>query len=211
MKRSKRHAPGFANRRLATGHRNVVEMREPVEVAWIGTVEPHNQHFPAPDAAIGAIARSIERKANDRTHERMLRHACSNMRVMMLHSDQTRIALGSPFFGPRRRQVAGMQIVNHNLRFDLECVHHMGKRLAKEFETSQILEVAEVLALVNKATARQREYALEVPADGKYRRRIKWQRYGQRHKTTGTADQLWRSINQRHHRVVATLQNLAVM
>ncbi len=83
-----------------------------------------------------------------------------------------KLALGSPFLGPRRRQIAGMQVVNHCLRFNLEGVHQMGKRLAEEFETGKILKVAEMLALVGKPAARQRKDILEMSADREQRRRL---------------------------------------
>ena len=104
-----------------------------------------------------------------------------------------------------------MQVVHHSFRLDLEGVHQVGKRLAEEFEAGEILEVAKMLALVGEPAARESKDIFEMPADGEQRRRIKRQRHSQRNKASGAANQLRRAVDQRHHRVVAALQNFAVV
>ena len=141
----------------------------------------------------------------------MLRHAGRDVRVMMLHGDQREISLGGPLYGPRCRQIAGMQIVYHGFGLDLEGLHQVSQRLAEKIEAGEVFEVAQMLALVNKTAARQSKDVLQMPAHGQQRRRIKWQPHGERHKSAGAADQLRRTIDQRHYGVVAALQNLAVV
>ena len=65
-----------------------------------------------------------------------------------------------------------MQIVDHSLRLDLEGVHQVRERLAEEIEAGEVFKIAEVLALVGKAAARESEDILQMPADGEQRRRI---------------------------------------
>ena len=186
-------------------------MGEALEAAWIGSIEPDDQHFPAPDAAVGAVAGAVEREADDRTLQRMLRHAGRDVRVVMLHGDERQIVLGGPFLCPRRGQIAGMQIVHHGLRLDLEGVHQVLQRFAEEVEAGEVFEIAQVLALVSKSAASESEDIFQVPAHGEQRRRIEGQRHGKRHKPARAADQLRRAIDHGHHRIVAALQNLAVV
>jgi hypothetical protein len=66
-----------------------------------------------------------------------------------------------------------VQVVDHGLRLDLECVHQVGERLAEEIEAGEIFEVAEVLALVDKSATGESEHILEMSADGEKWRRVK--------------------------------------
>ena len=75
-----RHAPGLAHGGIAAGHGHVVEMSEAFEA-----VEPGNQNFPAPDAAVGAVAGAIEREADDRPLQTVLGHAAGDVGMMMLN------------------------------------------------------------------------------------------------------------------------------
>ncbi len=65
-----------------------------------------------------------------------------------------------------------MQIVRHRLRLNLEGAHQVVERLAKEFQPRQILQIAQMLALVHVPPPRQRKDILHVPAHGQQRRRI---------------------------------------
>ena len=130
-----------------------------------------DEHFPAPDFAIGSVAGAVEREADDRPRERVLGHAGGDVRVMMLHGDERQAALGGPLFGQRGREIAGMQIVRDRLRLDLEGTHEVRERLAEEIEAGEIFKIAQVLALVGEAAAGEGEDIFEMAADGEERRR----------------------------------------
>ena len=115
------HAPRFANSGFTAGHGNVVEVGEAVEA-----IEGTDEHFPSPDAAIGTVARSVEREANDWTCKGMLCHAGGDMGVMMLNRNEAEHALGGVSLCPAGREIAGMQVVRDNLRFDYEGVREVG-------------------------------------------------------------------------------------
>src|ERR1039458_7093870 len=166
MQCPQRHPPRFSNSRFASRHGDIVQMRESFKA-----FEAAYEHFPAPDAAVAAVPRSIEREPDDRAFDSMLCHAGGDVRVVMLHGDDALSALRHPFLSPARRQVAWMQVVNHSFRFDLECVHHMCQRFAKEFETCKVLKVAQMLALIRELAASECKDILEVAANGEQRRR----------------------------------------
>src|SRR5579863_9472128 len=96
---------------VATRHGNVLKMRKAGKA-----VEPANQHFSAPDAAVGAIAGTIERQPDYRALQSMFCHASSNVRVVMLHANRGQAALASPLLRPVSGQISRMQIVRHRLR-----------------------------------------------------------------------------------------------
>ena len=97
------HAPRFADRRLSAGQRNIRKVRGALEAAVIG-----QQHFPSPDAAVGAVAGAVKRDADDAAFQMVLRHAACDVRVMMLHADLRQLGLRQR---PARREVARVQIV----------------------------------------------------------------------------------------------------
>ena len=65
-----------------------------------------------------------------------------------------------------------MQIMHHRLRFNLKRAHQVRQRFLEELKTSQIFEIPEVLALIDKPPTRQRKHILQVPAHCEQRRRI---------------------------------------
>ena len=141
----------------------------------------------------------------------MLGHAAGHVRMMMLHGDQPQPALTRPLLGPPSRKVARMQVVDHGLRLDFEGPHQVLQRLLEELQARQVFEVAQMLALVDKPSPRQRKDVFHVPADGQQGRRVKGQRDPQRHKSPRPPEQLRRSIHHRRHRIVAALQDFAVV
>ncbi len=101
--------------------------------------------------------------------------------------------------------------MHYGFGLDLEGAHQMSQRLSEKLETRNVLEIAQVLALVGKTAAREGKDVLQMPAHGQQRRRIKRQRHRKRHKSARAANQLRRAVDQRHHRVVAALQDFAVV
>ena len=180
-----RHAPGLAHGGIAAGHGHVVEMSEALEA-----VEARNQHFPAPDAAVRAVAGAIEREADDRPVETVFGHAAGDVSMMMLNPDQRQAARAGPLLRPRSREIAGMQIVHDRLGLNFEGAHQVVESVLEKLQAGEVFEIAEMLALVGVATASQRKHALEMAADGEQRRRVHWQVDGQRYKPARSADDL---------------------
>ena len=69
-----------------------------------------------------------------------------------------------------------MQIVDDGLRLNLEGAHQVVERLAEELQASQVFQIAQVLALIDKAAPRQRKDIFQMTADGQKRRRIEGKR-----------------------------------
>ena len=68
-----------------------------------------------------------------------------------------------------------------------------------------------MLALIGEASARQSEDALEVAAHGEQRRRFKGKVDAERNEPARAANELRRAIDERDHRIVAALEDLAVV
>ena len=201
-----RHPPRLLDGRLAARHRHIIEVREPLEARVVC-----DQHFPSPYLSIRPVARAVQCQANHLAREAVLGHASSHVRMMMLHGNQLQAALFSPLPCPRRRKVARMQVMHHGLRLNLESPHQVIERLFEKFQPCQVFQIAQVLALEGKPSPRQRKDILQVAPNGQQWRNIKGQRHPHRHKSACSPDQLRRAIYHGGHRIVAALQNLAVV
>jgi len=104
-----------------------------------------------------------------------------------------------------------VEIADDKLGFHLKGAHEMDERLLEESKASEVFEIAEVLALIGKATAGEGEDALQMASDGEKRRDVERELDAERDKTAGAADELRGSIDQGDYRIVAALKNLAVM
>ena len=104
-----------------------------------------------------------------------------------------------------------MQIVNHGLRLNLERAHQVVERLAEEVEAGEVFKVAEMLALIDKTTAGQRKNILQMSADSEQRRGIEWQRHAERNESPCAANQLRSAVDNCRDRIVAALQDFAVV
>ena len=91
---------------------------------------------------------------------------------MMLHSYQAQASLSRPLLRPRRRQIPRMQIVHHHSGSISNVRVRCFQRLFEELQSRNIFEIAQMLALINKPPARQRQHILQVPADGQQRPRL---------------------------------------
>src|SRR5665213_553956 len=184
------HAPRLADGGFPAGHGDVVEMGETLEM-----VEAADEHFPAPDAAVGAVAGAVEGDADGFGLDCMFGHASGDVSVMMLHGDETQAAFAGPLPGPFGGEIAGMKIVNYCLGIDLECSHEVVERFAKEVEAGEIFKISEMLALIDKATASEGKDIFEMAADCEERRCLKGQRYTGRDEAAGTADDLRSAVD----------------
>ena len=73
MQCAQRHAARLADGGFAAGHGDVVEMCEAVK-----GFQAADEHFPAPDLAVGSVAGAVEREADDRALD-----SCSAMQAAM--------------------------------------------------------------------------------------------------------------------------------
>ena len=111
----KRHAPGGGNCRRSARHGDVFQMRRPPKRGVL-----HNQKFAAPELPVRAVAQSIERDADHRLRDAMLREAGGDVRMMMLRAEQ-RDAFGlMPRLRVFRRKIFGMQITREKRRRGVE-------------------------------------------------------------------------------------------
>src|ERR1017187_4720762 len=100
---AKGHAPRLADSGFPAGHGDVVEMGETLKM-----VEAAAEHFPAPDAAVGAVAGAVEGDADGLGLDGVLGHAARDVSVMMLDGDETQTAFAGPLPGPLGGEVAGV-------------------------------------------------------------------------------------------------------
>src|SRR5665213_326345 len=184
------HAPRLADGGFSAGHGDVVEMGETLEM-----VEAADEHFPAPDAAVGAVTGAVEGDADSLGLDCMFGHASGDVSVMMLHSDDAQAAFAGPLPGTFGGEIAGMKIVDNRLGLDLKGAHQVVERIAKEAESGEIFKIAKMLALIDEATAGEGKYIFEMAADSEEGRGFEGQRYTERDEAAGTADDLRSAID----------------
>ena len=149
------HAVGHAQRMLygrrAARHGHVGEVRETLERSQVG-----EQHFPAPDGAVHAVARAVERDAAHGAGQAVLGHHRHDVRMMVLHLGDGEALL----VGPLRREVLGMQVARDAVGFDLEQRFVAVLRLEPRVVGFGVLEVADVLRHERLGVARERKRVL---------------------------------------------------
>src|SRR6202453_2340078 len=155
------HPPGFANGRGASGQRHVGEMCGTLESCVTG-----DQRLAAPDLPVGAITGAVKGEANNPSVDQILRHARSNVRMVMLHAHKPRSVLSrSPF----RRQVIRMKIVRDDFGLDFENPRKMCDGFAEEIKTLDVFEVADVLAQERHVSTRETNRIFQLAPDRKNR------------------------------------------
>src|SRR5579864_1343907 len=110
-----------------------------------GTLETFvssDQNFPTPNFSVGAIAGSIEGKADDVALEMVLGHATRDVRMVMLHAYQ---GLACLLQRPLGREVIRVQIVRNDLRPNLQNFLQVVNGFFEKFIALQVLQVAHML------------------------------------------------------------------
>ncbi len=131
-----------------------------------GAVIPH-QELPTPDGAIRTEARAVERHADHRLIEIILRHATGHVGVMMLDADRwTRPSVLRAYRG---RLIIGMQIVDQELRPQVEKSLIMRDRLGVGAEGLVVIEIADVMAEEGMTSPAHRERRLQLATQGQRR------------------------------------------
>ncbi len=85
MQTAECHPPWLTDGRVAAGQRSIFKVREAIEV-----IKVRNQHFPAPDAAIDAVAGAVEAEADHGTVEGVFGHASGDMGVVVCTASRGR-------------------------------------------------------------------------------------------------------------------------
>src|SRR3989339_1723620 len=108
-----RHAPGFLDCLLPSGHRHVIKVTSPFIFRKVC-----NKKFTAPEFAVVSITQTIKCNTNYLVVNAIFCHTAYNMGVMMLYSYFNHIvSLRKGVFGGK---VFWMQVVCYHLRFNGE-------------------------------------------------------------------------------------------
>src|SRR3989339_1791126 len=108
-----RHAPGFLDCLLPSGHRHVIEMTSPFIFRKVC-----NKKFTAPEFAVISVAQAIKGNTNHLVVNAIFCHTAYNMGVMMLYSCfKYIVSLRKRVFGGK---VFWMQVVCYHLRLNGE-------------------------------------------------------------------------------------------
>ena len=150
----------MANRGIAPGKRQVLEMRNPAEVAVVG-----DHCLATPDCAIEAIAGPIKGDTDHGPLMAVFSHARGDMRMMMLHAHGSH-AKAHGYFAPERLR---MQIVSGDARRDTAHSDPFLQRIAKVILRRHALQRADVLAHQGVAIRQEAEAVLEVAAHAENR------------------------------------------
>jgi len=133
------------------------------------------------------------------------------MGVMMLDGDETEVSLLRMLLRPAGGEIAGVQIVDDDLRFDFEGVREVSKGMLEELEASRVLQISEMLALVGKSATSEGEDVFQMAPYSEHGRSIQRQWDGQRDVSSGATNELRRFVDDSGHGVIAALQNLAIV
>ena len=166
------------------------------------------QHFPAPDIAVGAVTRPIERYADHLIFKVVFRHATGDVCVMMLHSHQLHsLLLKRPLGG----EVVGMQVVCEGCRLDFENISQMIDRLNEELEAFRILQVSDMLAQEGVLSFGEANRVLQLAAHREYGRLFVLRHRGTRDIPSRPAQMPNSADCGPHDGVIAAQQNVPVV
>ena len=185
-------APRMANRRIAAGQRQILQLRRTPE-AVVAAHEP----FPAPDRAVPTIARAIQRYADDRAGFRraaIIRQTSRDVRLVMLHLERRRQAvLPGVLLRKACCEIVRVHVGNHPLRRDAEKMLVSRQRSFVVRQRFQILHIADVLAYKRELILCERERVLQQRANRQQGARREREPDGKRGVAPSAADEL-------HHR-----------
>ena len=112
---AERHACRVLHRGRAAGHRDVREVREALEVDAV-----RDQDFAAPDGAVESVSGPVERDADDRVVDVVLRHGGHDVRMVVLHVHDAYAVRAAHLVRPFARQVFGMHVACDDGRLRVE-------------------------------------------------------------------------------------------
>src|SRR5208337_1947437 len=197
------HAPRFADGCFPARQRDIGEVRCPLKAAVVS-----QQHFPSPDTAIGTIARTVKREADDTAFKVVLRHAACDVRVMVLHPDLRQLGVRQC---PAGRKVIRMQIVSNGQRRNLQNALQVFDGLFEEAVAFCVPEVPDMLREKGVPALGQADSVLRLAADGQYRWHILAQKNWHRNKSAGAAQLPRMPAGDSGNGIVTAQQNVAVV
>ena len=212
MHRGEGHAPGLARGAVAAGHG---QRREMSCVGEAGCVA--REKLPTPDRAVAAVSRAVEYHADRLALVAALGETGGEMRVMMLHrhSRQLREALrrgsSETSLRPLAAEVVRMQVMSDGHGFDAVDVEQMRQGFLEETKGLEVFQVADVLGEKGGASLRHAQRVFQFGSDGDHRGRLVREQDGTRHVAAGAADGTRLARDHAEDRVVAALQDLAVV
>ena len=156
-------APALARGLVAAGLREGLDGAEPPEALVVG-----EQELAAPDRAVGAVARAVERDADDGRLLVVLGHAGEDVRVVVLDFEERHAGLLGERFGDGRSVVARVQVAGDGLRAVLEQGFHELDGILEREHGAQVAHVADVRRRVEEVAAREAEGVLELAADAEH-------------------------------------------
>ena len=198
-------APRFVDRGGPTGKRDVFEMCHTFEARVIG-----NEHFPSPDGAIGAIAGAIERDTDHSSVEMIFRHAGSDMRVMVLDTDQLnafRFLSDCPLGG----EIVRVKIVRDDLGLNFQDALHVLDGFFVEIVAFEIFKIADVLAEERFGATNNADRVFQFATDGENRFGFMFEGNGHRNKAARAAKHLEARDQGTNHRIIAAAENVPIV
>ena len=200
-----RDAAGVADRGVAAGEVDRREVGDAFVPVGVG-----EQYLAAPDGAVVAEARAVEREPDDPLVRvaLVLGHHRRDVGVVMLDLDDPIGVVGAR---PPGGCVAGVGIDGDDVGRDRVDPLELGDESLERFERLEVLHVAEVLAHEGALGRRQAERVLEFSTDGQHRAAAAPDRHGQRCEAAGAADREQDVAGDTDDRVVARHVDLAVV
>ena len=156
-------APALARGLVAAGLREGLDGAEPPEALVVG-----EQELAAPDRAVGAVARAVERDADDGRLLVVLGHAGEDVRVVVLDLEERHADFLGERFGDGRSVVARVQVAGDGLGAVLEQGFHELDGILEREHGAQVAHVADVRRWVEEVAAREAEGVLELATDAEH-------------------------------------------
>ena len=168
-----------------------------------------HQEFPAPDGAVGAVARAVQGDADTAFGAAVFRQAGGDMGVMVLHPDAAHP--GQPL-GIAGAEIEGVKVMGDDGRVLAAQGLKMGDGVLKIIKSLHGIQVADVLAEQGDAVGGHTEGVLLFGPDAQDGLRIQGQINGRRHQTPGPPQgDHGRGIDGADHGVVAGHLDVPVM
>jgi len=201
-------ARGRSHGCVAARHGNVAQVGEAFE-----GIAADDQHFPAPDSAVGAVTGAVESDAYDRSFQRKrgFGDERSNMRVMVLDGLEFESFSLRIFRGPVRRMVAGMKVADDTDRFDTEEPQHMIERSLEGALGFESAHVADVLAQISEVALRDTKGGFQFGADSEYARRLRRKTHGHGCVAARTPQGHFAAFKGADHGIVADYFDVAIV
>ncbi len=158
-----RDAPALPGGRVPADLQEGLNAGGPAEMPVV-----RNEHFTAPDAAVGAVARAVQGNADDRLGMVIFRHAGNDVGIMMLNPQQRQSPRLSDLLCHSSGIVARMQVAGDDCRLRLQQGLHALYRFPQGVTGAEIREISHIAARVEKVAHTEAEGVFQLSADGQH-------------------------------------------